>query len=165
MSAVRVAPAGPDDARAIAELEGRPENMAFVWGHSEAEHRARMGDPDARYLRIEDAAGEFIGFALLTGLSDGAGSARLLRIVMDAPGRGLGRPAMAAICALVFGAWGLPRLWLDVFQDNARARHLYRSLGFHETGTERPGARRDGQTVLLIQMELWAREYRAGSTG
>jgi hypothetical protein len=106
VSAVRLAPATPEDARAIAELECQPENRPFVRGHSEAEHRTRMADPDVRYLRIEDAAGAFVGFALLAGFQEGAGGVRLLRIVMDTPGRGLGRQAMLAICALVFDEWG-----------------------------------------------------------
>jgi RimJ/RimL family protein N-acetyltransferase len=160
MSAVRLAPARSEDARAIAELECRPENKSFVRGHSESEHRARMADPDVRYLRIEDAGGVLIGFALLTGLQEGAGGVRLLRIVMDAPGRGLGRQAMLAICALVFDEWGVERLWLDVFEDNARACRVYENLGFRKTGhsymPRQP--REDGGTAPLVRMELWSKE-------
>lgn len=149
--------AGAEDAAAISELECRPENRPFVRGHAEAEHRARMVDPSVRYLRIEDA-GAFIGFALVTELGGSDRSARLLRIVMDTPGRGLGRPAMRAICDLVFDAWGAERLWLDVFEDNPRARHLYESLGFHATGhTHHPShPRGDGGTAPLMRMELLA---------
>lgn len=157
MSAVRLAPACADDVRAIAELECRPENRPFVRGHSEAEHRSRMADPDVRYLRIEDGTGAFIGFALLTGLRDGVGGVRLLRIVMDAPGRGFGRGAMLAICALVFDEWDRETLWLDVFEDNARARRVYESIGFRATGHSHPPSRprQDGGSVPLIRMELW----------
>jgi diamine N-acetyltransferase len=163
VSAVRLAPATPEDARAIAELECLPENRPFVRGHSEAEHRTRMADPDVRYLRIEDAAGAFVGFALLTGLQEGAGGVRLLRIVMDTPGRGLGRQAMLAICALVFDEWGAERLWLDVFEDNARARRVYESIGFGATGhCYAPGRpRQDGGIALLMRMELWRTAERS----
>ena len=156
MSAVRLAPARAEDAHAIAELEHRPENAPLVWARSAAEHRELMTDPDVRYLRIEDDAGAFIGFVQLTGLSEASGSVRLRRIVMDTPGRGLGRPAMLALCALIFGEWGMERVWLDVFEDNARARHVYESLGFRETGYSHPPGRprRDGATALLIRMEL-----------
>lgn len=65
MSAVRVVPARPDDARDISDLECRRENRSFIRGHSEAEHRSRMGDPTVRYLRVEDDAGKLIGFALV----------------------------------------------------------------------------------------------------
>jgi len=158
VSAVRVVPARPDDARAISELECRPENRAFIRGHSEAEHRARMVDPTVRYLRIEDDAGNFVGFVLVTELDHRERSARLLRIVMDAPGRGLGRPAMAAVCELVFQEWSLGRFWLDVFEDNTRARHVYESLGFRATGyTYQPRLPRgDAGTAPLMRMELWA---------
>ena len=151
-------PAAAEDAAAISELECRPENRPFVRGHSEAEHRARMADPSVRYLRTEDDAGAFAGFALVTELGGSDRSARLLRIVMDRPGSGLGRPAMRAICDLVFDAWGIERLWLDVFEDNARARRLYESLGFRATGhTHHPShARGDGGTAPLMRMELLA---------
>jgi len=163
VSAVRVVPARPDDASAIAGLECRPENMPYVRGHSAAEHRAHMDDPTVRYLRIEDAAGAFIGFALVTELGGTDRSARLLRIVMDQPGRGLGRLAMNAICGLAFDAWGIERFWLDVFEDNARACHLYQSLGFHATGhTHHPThLRGDGGTAPLVRMELWVSERRS----
>jgi len=156
VSAIRVVPATADDARAIAELEHRPENAPFLWARSEAEHRDAMADPDVRYFRIEDGTGAFIGFAQLTGLSEGTRSVRLRRIVMEAPGRGLGRPAMAAICALVFDEWRREGFWLDVFEDNARARRLYQSLGFRDTGYAHPPSRprRDGGTALLLRMEL-----------
>jgi RimJ/RimL family protein N-acetyltransferase len=162
VSAVRVVPARPDDASAIAELECRPENVPYVRGHSAAEHRARMNDPAVRYLRIEDAAGAFIGFALVTELGGTDRSARLLRIVMDTPGRGLGRPAMDAICKLVFDEWGIERFWLDVFEDNDRARRVYDSLGFRATGyAHHPShPRGDGGTAPLMRMELWASERR-----
>ena len=157
MSAVGLAPAGAGDADAIAELEHRPENAPFIWARSAAEHRELMTDSDVRYLRIEDDAGAFIGFVQLTGLSEASGSVRLRRIVMDTPGSGLGRRAMLAICRLVFGEWGMDRLWLDVFEDNARARHIYESFGFRETGYSHPPSRprRDGATALLLRMELW----------
>jgi RimJ/RimL family protein N-acetyltransferase len=163
VSAVRLAPATPEDARAIAEFECQPENRPFVRGHSEAEHRTRMADPDVRYLRIEDAAGAFVGFALLAGFQEGAGGVRLLRIVMDTPGRGLGRQAMLAICALVFDEWGAERLWLDVFEDNARARRVYESIGLRATGhCYAPGRpRQDGGNALLMRMELWRRAERS----
>ncbi len=157
MSAVGLAPARAEDARAIAELEHRPENAPFIWARSEAEHRELMTDPDVRYLRIEDDAGVFIGFVQVTGLSEASGSVRLRRIVMDTPGRGLGARALLAICALVFDEWGMERVWLDVFEDNARARHLYESFGFRGTGYSHPPSRprRDGATALLLRMELW----------
>jgi len=157
VSAVRLAPACAEDTRAIAELEHRPENAPFIWARSAAEHRELMTDPDVQYLRIEDDAGAFIGFVQLTGLSEASGSVRLRRIVMDTPGRGLGRRAMLALCALVFGEWGMERVWLDVFEDNARARHIYESFGFRETGYSHPPSRprRDGATALLLRMEFW----------
>jgi diamine N-acetyltransferase len=165
VSAVRLAPAHADDARAIAELERSPENVPFLWARSEAEHRETMTDPDVRYFRIEDAAGAFIGFVQLTGLSEVGGSVRLRRIVMNTPGRGLGQRVMVAVGTLVFDEWRMTRLWLDVFQDNARARHVYESVGFRETSYSHPPTRprRDGGAAPLIRMELWAKEYRAGS--
>lgn len=163
MSAVTLRPAVPADVPFICALEGRPENAPFVAAVPEAEQRARMDDPDNRYYLINSEAGDPVGFVLITGLVKGAGAVRLRRIVVDAPGRGIGRPAMAALCALVFGEIGARSFWLDVFEDNPRARHVYRAFGFRETGYSHPPSRprRDGGTAPLIRMEVSAEEYRS----
>jgi len=77
--------------------------------------------------------------------------------------RGLGRPAMAAVCELVLQEWGLARFWLDVFEDNARARHVYEDLGVRATAyAYQPRLPRgDGGTAPLMRMELWAKDRRA----
>ena len=43
-----------------------------------------------------------------------------------------------------------------MFEDNARARRVYASLGFRETGYAHPPSRprRDGGTAPLVRMEL-----------
>jgi len=56
----------------------------------------------------------------------------------------------------LIGEWGKGRVWLDIFEDNARARHIYESFGFRVTGYSHPPSRprRDGATALLLRMEL-----------
>ena len=124
-----------------------------------------MNDRDFRYIRIEADGGRIAGFIVLEGLERGAGALRLRRIVVDSPGAGVGRPAMEALCAQVFGELGAERFWLHVFEDNPRARHVYESFGFRPTGRTRVTDRRDGTTMALLEMELWAKEYHSGLIG
>ena len=63
---------------------------------------------------------------------------------------------------IAFRELGAHRLYLDVFDDNARARHLYESLGFQYEGVMREAAQRDGQWCNLRLMSMLEKEY-AGS--
>ena len=56
------------------------------------------------------------------------------------------------------------RVFLDVFEDNVRAQHLYRSFGFAEEGTMREAAMRDGQYYALVLMSMLDREFAARHT-
>lgn len=67
-------------------------------------------------------------------------------------GRGLGKKLMAAILDLADNWLLLDRVVLEVFPDNERALHLYRSFGFVEEGSSPAMARRDGQLVGHIRM-------------
>jgi diamine N-acetyltransferase len=165
VTAVTLAPASPADLAYIAALEARPEYARFVRAVSEAGHLQRMNDRDFRYIRIEAGGGKIVGFIVLEGLERGSGALRLRRIVVDSPGAGVGHPAMEALCAHVFGELGAERFWLHVFEDNPRARHVYESFGFRPTGHTRVTDRRDGTTMALLEMELWAKEYRDAPAG
>ena len=81
------------------------------------------------------------------------------RIVVAAPERGLGRKILSEIIRMAFEEFHAHRLFLDVYEDNARARHLYESLGFVYEGTMRDAARRGETYCNLRLMSMLDEEY------
>ena len=78
------------------------------------------------------------------------------------PGNGVGRSMLQGIIDLAFGGLGANRLWLDVFDDNERARRTYRAAGFVEEGTLREAALKEtGELGNLVVMSMLAREREA----
>ena len=148
------------DISRIADLERTPEFRAFVGSWSEEEHLKILNDPDAAYLVLEDETGQVIGFALLRGLRAEHNSLELKRIVIGVPNQGFGKKFLEVIVAKAFDEYGMHRVWLDVFETNARARHVYRAFGFHEDGVLREAVYRDGNYHSLVLMSLLDREYR-----
>jgi diamine N-acetyltransferase len=162
-------PATLADIAAIAALERLPESTRYVGQWSEERHRANLASTDARYL-VSDAesngAGEssapkLCAFAILRGLAETSRAIELKRLVVHPPSQGLGRQILAELLRIAFEELDAHRFFLDVFDDNARARHLYQSLGFVEEGLLREAALRDGQFCSLRLMSLLDREYAA----
>ena len=128
---------------------------------TEDEHRARLASAEARYLIGRSPEGASRGFALLEGVSDRHEGVKLRRIAVVEPGRGFGRPFTAAVIDWTFTQTGTDRLWLDVFADNDRARHVYRSLGFREDGLLRQAYLRGGERVDRVLMSILRDEWRS----
>jgi len=154
-------PAVPSDIPRIIAIERLPESCRFVGQWSEERHRTTMASADARYFVSESETGELQAFAILRGLGESSRSIELKRIVVATPERGLGRKILEELMRITFKELGAHRLFLDVFEDNARARHLYESLGFAYDGTLREAALREGQYCTLRLMSLLDREYAA----
>jgi|SRR5579862_6686758 len=120
----------------ILQQEQKFRDLGFVGGDDAQAHQRQLADPDCLYLLIE-AHGSPAGYVILRGLASANGSVELKRIVIADPGKGVGRQALQAVIAKVFREFRAHRLWLDVFEDNHRARHVYRSVGFVEEGVLR----------------------------
>lgn len=150
-----------DDIASIVALEQTPFAREFVGQWTEERHRATLASGDVRYLVHEDPAGSLQSYIILRGLSEDSGSIELKRIVVAAPGQGLGRTLLTEVLRLAFDELRAHRVFLDVFDDNARARHLYESLGFVYEGTMRHAARRDGVWCNLRMMSILEPEYRS----
>lgn len=148
------------DIPAILALEAAPSARAFVGQWSEERHRATLAGGDARYFVSETESGNLQGYVILRGLSEDSGAIELKRVVVATPGQGLGRRLLAETIQLVFEELKAHRLFLDVYEDNARARHLYESLGFVYEGVMRDAARRDGRYYALHLMSMLASDYR-----
>jgi diamine N-acetyltransferase len=107
----------------------------------------------------EQNTNEVAGFAILCGFASEHRLLELKRIVIRVPGRGLGRQVLRLLLIEAFEEYGAHRLWLDVFEDNLRAQHLYSSFGFRRDGVLREAVYRDGEYYSLILMSLLDREY------
>jgi L-amino acid N-acyltransferase YncA len=159
-------PATLADIPAILDLERLPSSREFVGQWNEDRHRATLVSLDARYF-VADAiephptANQLAAYAILRGFAESSNSIELKRIAVHTPGRGLGRQFLHALIRTVFEDFKAHRLFLDVFETNARARHVYESLGFVYEGVLREAALVDGQYHSLRLMSLLDREYAA----
>lgn len=154
-------PAVAEDLAQIVALERLPEAWRYVGQWTEEHHARAMAGPNARYYVHEDDHGQVQAYVILLGFEEGPASIEFKRFVVSEPGRGLGRRLLSELLRLVFDEIGAHRFFLDVVEDNLRARHLYRSFGFGEEGILREATRRDGQWLSLVLMSLLDHEYRA----
>lgn len=147
------------DIPAIIKLERNPTACQFVGQWSEDRHRSTLAGSDARYYVSESEAGEVEAYVILRGLKEDSRGIEIKRVVVGTPERGLGRRILTEIIRIAFTELGAHRLFLDVFEDNARARHLYESLGFKYEGVMRESAQRDGRWFNLHLMSILESEY------
>lgn len=75
--------------------------------------------------------------------------------------QGYGSDAMATLLDFGFGQLRLVRIWLDVYADNARARHVYERLGFVGEAVFRRALFRDGQYHDVHRMAILSEEWAA----
>jgi RimJ/RimL family protein N-acetyltransferase len=76
--------------------------------------------------------------------------------------KGYGSDAIRALVDFGFGALRLERIWLDVFDDNARGRHVYERLGFVHEGTFRRGVYRHGRYLDVHRMAVLRGDWPLG---
>jgi diamine N-acetyltransferase len=155
-------PATETDLPNILALERTPEFRNLVGTWTEEEHARALRDADLQYLIILDATDGTAGFAILRGILSPHMNIELKRLVIAAPGHGLGQRALAALKALAFDSLGAHRLWLDVFATNARALHVYRKAGFRQEGILLEAIYRDGEFHTLLLLAMLDREYFSG---
>jgi diamine N-acetyltransferase len=143
----------------ICSLERRPEFRTMVGSWPEDQHLRMLADPGAAYIVAEDQPGQVAGFAILQGILSEHRAVELKRIVIGAPNLGTGKRLLTEVAERAFGQYGAHRLYLDVFVNNDRARHVYETFGFQKEGIMRDAIYRDGAYYSLVLMSLLESEY------
>ncbi len=125
---------------------------------------ARVAGVGSLALAIHLAdSGRLIGTCAFSQLDGDNGSA-LFHITIGEPdcwGRGYGSEATALMLDHAFGALGLHRVALAVFEYNERAIRAYRKVGFSVEGRSREAIWRGGRFWDEIQMSILEDEWRA----
>ncbi len=147
-----------EDLPKIIELENHPDNTKYIGAYSTERHFHVIENPDEIHLTFKEN-GKFIGYAILKGLDNPNDVIELKRMTIAEKGKGFGRAAFKAIKKYCFEKLNCHRLWLDVFDFNERARHLYRTEGFKEEGTIRECIKRTDGYYNLVLMAILKQEY------
>ena len=143
----------PHDLPFLLEMEKRFARLGFVHSDDIFTHQQQMRDPDYAYYTVQERENP-AGYVILRGLTSADRSLELKRIVIAEPGHGVGTQVLRAVIDKAFCEFLAHRLWLDVFEDNHRARHVYRSLGFVEETTPRKFFQNGDRQRLLIVMSM-----------
>jgi diamine N-acetyltransferase len=147
--------AGPDTAGWLGET-GRSWHMR-VLADAGAEHLVATGQPAGDVTgQATDPDSDIAGFAVLAGLHrpDHVIELRRMVIAVERRGTGLGRRLLRAAVARAYEHHAARRVWLDVKDDNVRARALYESEGFvvDRTPAGAPAAVESGGRRFIIMV-------------
>jgi diamine N-acetyltransferase len=158
---ITLRPAAPSDIAFIMACERRPGYEPFVGRWAEEKHRAVMADKGFRYLIASDGDAP-LGFVILHATWLRPQNLYLKRIAVHDADKGNGKHILAALTDWVFTETDTARFWLEVVQDNPRARHVYRSLGWVEEGIVRDAYFDDrmGTRGSFVQMSILKTDWR-----
>lgn len=147
------------DIERVINMERDPENTPFIRQWTREQHIKSIAPGHYGHYTIRDEENGVIGYIILSGLDNPDKSIELKRIVIRKKEKGLGRQAVERIKEMVFDELGAHRLWLEVMQTNARARHVYKSCGFVMEGIHRESMKTNDQFVSLDVMSILRHEY------
>jgi RimJ/RimL family protein N-acetyltransferase len=123
---------------------------------------ARVLGTDALAMAIHEHGGRLVGTCAFSQLDGDNGSA-LYHITIgerDAWGQGYGTEATRLMLDHAFGALGLHRVALFVFEFNERAIRAYKRCGFVVEGRSRESIHRDGQWWDELAMSVLESDRR-----
>ena len=151
----------PADLESIVQMERDGENNPFIMPYDLEKHSLILSDEDKMHLIILNEAGKQVGFVLLAGFKNEDDNIELRRIVIADKGKGYGSQTITALKKKCFEKHDCNRLWLDVFDFNDRARHVYKKLGFKEEGILRESVKKGGNYLNLVIMSILKKEYES----
>ena len=145
----------------VLSAEADDDNRRFIAVWPEEQHRAALDDPNmAHWIIASRPQSQPLGFVLLAGLQGEHRSIEFMRIVVTEKGKGYGRAAVRAIKRRAFETLSAHRLWLDVKEQNTRARAVYEREGFRYEGTLRECLQGPDGFESLVVMSILEHEYR-----
>jgi RimJ/RimL family protein N-acetyltransferase len=126
----------------IMRLEADPIAGQFIQAYSRERHVEEFARPDIRYLGIEtdSVPPQLDGFILLK--LEKESSVEFRRIVVAKKNKGTGRKAIDALHVYCRERLNASRIWLDFFENNLRAKHVYLRAGYVPSGESELNGRR-----------------------
>ncbi len=130
-------------------MERHADAAGFILADTLADHRSAFDRRGVIYLAIEADDASLAGFILIAPEAGGDG-VEFRRIVVRDKGRGVGQQAIRLLEVWCREHLQSRRIWLDVFEFNARGRHVYEKLGYRQFDARDL----DGKTLCFYEKRL-----------
>jgi ribosomal protein S18 acetylase RimI-like enzyme len=126
-------PTRTGDLRTIVDIEEALDTRQWL-GQGGAEwHSGVLEDPDMEHWVLVDRLDRVVAYGILAGVGrPGVVELRRTVVAPEGRGQGLGRLLLRKLLEHARARPQVTTVWLDVGEDNTRARSLYRSFGFVE---------------------------------
>ena len=145
----------------VLAAEGAEDNRRFVGQWTREQHCEAMSHPDLAHFVVESVDdGRPVGYVIMAGLLEANRSVEFRRVVITDKGKGYGREVLRVVKKMAFEELKAHRLWLDVRENNQRARLLYESEGFVAEGVLRECVSVGSGWESLVLMSVLEQEYR-----
>lgn len=113
----------------FSDMEKQAHAEVFVNSTSVETHRRNFADKNILYLSIENEAGDLAGYFILA-LAVDRKTVEFRRVIIDETERGIGQEAIMEMERYCKKQLGANRIWLDVYEDNKKGKHIYEKLGY-----------------------------------
>jgi RimJ/RimL family protein N-acetyltransferase len=111
------------------EMELQSHARNFINSEDLETHQKNFADRNIIYLSIDNSDGRLAGYFILASNPDDH-LVEFRRVLIDQDHRGIGQSAITAMASYCRDELGFDRIWLDVYEDNAKGRHIYEKLGY-----------------------------------
>lgn len=126
-------PTRPGDLTTVVGMEQAQDTRHFLGRGGTEWHRNALDDPDIEHWVLVDRLDRVVAFGVLAGLRrPGRVEIRRMVVAPEGRGQGLGRVLLRRLLEEALATPKVRLVWLDVSEDNTRARSLYRTMGFVE---------------------------------
>lgn len=132
------------------EMELQPHAHAFINATDIITHQRNFAEPGIVYLSIVKDS-ELAGYFILAK-APGDEDIEFRRVLIDQNRRGIGQIAIARMEQYCRDNLNGKRIWLDVYEDNARGKHIYEKLGYQQFKR----GMYNGRHILYYQKDLEA---------
>lgn len=148
-----------EDIDFVLELEQHPDSRDFIIPWTREKHLEALRSKDYLYSIVESSNSHVVGYIILAGLTNKNNCIELVRINIADKGKGFGKESIKLIQEFVFNDLKAHRLWLDVKEQNNRAKHVYELAGFKVEGLLRECLKKEESYESLIIMGKLKDEY------
>jgi RimJ/RimL family protein N-acetyltransferase len=129
----------------------------------EASHiRQMMASKTERAFVMESEEGKYLGNISLHEIDTQAGKARMSILIAskEERGKGYGESAIKKLLSIAFNEMKLHKIWLVVFEENEKAKGLYRKCGFQEEGILKDEYFVKGKYHNMVRMAIIKAKWR-----